>query len=420
MKKLMMVAAAFSALVASAEITITGVTARQRWPWNSLVDVDFTVNGKVGEAYAIDISATAAGGEKKLCATTFLTEPIARSGVKTRMVWDLGADYPNFKADDLKVTVAATPFSDKMPLYLVVDISSGKDSASYPVRYTTTAPVHTPGAEDPCKTTELWFKRVKAGTNHMGGTGGYAEHVCTLTNDFYLGVFELTQAQAMNIVGEYCSYFTNGQDRLTRPCDTILYTKVWNNLKWPDIKDITADCISTRLKNRTGGLRFCLPTEWQWEYACRAGTNMADERYPGMQCRNNENSMPSKDYEWYSNQNMWSAEYGTSYVDACAPNPWGFYGMIGNVWEWCANLDSQSLVIAGGTLVEPEGRAASSVSSDNQRRRVLRGGCWRSSYDYSRCCTRTQLDYWNTAAAGYGKYTSGVRLCLTVGKETVE
>ena len=127
MKKLILTAAACAAIVAEA-LTVTDVTARQRWPWNNLVDVDFTINGVSGEAYYIDISATAAGGEKKLCATSFTTEPIAATG-RNRIVWDLGTDYPNFKADDLSVTVTATPFSDSTPLYLVVDISGGTAAA---------------------------------------------------------------------------------------------------------------------------------------------------------------------------------------------------------------------------------------------------------------------------------------------------
>lgn len=63
MKKLMMFAAVCSALAASAAITITDVSARQRWPWNGLVDVDFTIAGAAaGEAFAIDIDATADKG----------------------------------------------------------------------------------------------------------------------------------------------------------------------------------------------------------------------------------------------------------------------------------------------------------------------------------------------------------------------
>ena len=409
MKKLMMVAAAFSALVASAEITITGVTARQRWPWNNLVDVDFTIGGVAqGSAYYVDISATAAGGDKKLCATTFVTEPIASVG-KNRIVWNLGADYPNFKADDLRVTVTVTPFSDATPLYCVVDMSSGLEATSWPVRYTTTAPVHTAGVEDPCKTTELWFKRVKAGTMGLGtGTGAFT---CVLTNDFYLGVFTLTQFQSKwlnmtssNMRDQGCA-FTNATCRMTRPADSLKYAAIRGNYfdSSNAATEIPNGGVLKKLNDRTG-LVFDMPTEWQWEYACRAGSD--SEVYEGAEFRHSGNSKPTSDYEWYSEQGMWDARYGTSYVDEYSPNPWGFYGMLGNVREICRNY--KQTITAGERLVEPQGDASSA------RRQRGRGGSWYENQDN---CTATQVnvvDPWNSTF-----YYWGVRLCLTI-KKTAE
>ena len=405
MKKLMMIAAAFSALVASAEITITGVTARQRWPWNSLVDVDFTIGGTAGEAYAIDISATAAGGDKKLCATTFVTEPIASVG-KNRIVWNLGADYPNFKADDLRVTVTATPFSDATSVYLVVDMSAGTDAQSWPVRYTTAAPAHTAGVEDACKTTELWLKRVKAGTMGLGtGTGAFT---CVLTNDFYLGVFTLTQFQSkwlgmnsQNMRDQGCA-FTNATCRMTRPADSLKYAAIRNN--YYDSSNASTEIpnggVLKKLNDRTG-LVFDMPTEWQWEYACRAGSS--DTVYEGAEFRHSGNSNPTSDYEWYGEKEMWDARYGTSYVDAYPPNPWGFYGMLGNVREICRNY--KQTITQGETLVEPQGDASSA------RRQRARGGSWN---DASNKCTATQVntvDPWENTL-----FYWGVRLCLTIKK----
>ncbi len=141
---------ALLATSAVADPAITDVSARQRWPWNNLVDIDFTISGAAaGEVFFVDISATAENGARTLYAKSFTTEPIAQNG-GNRVVWDFGADYPDTKVDDLLITVTATPFSDTTPLYLVVDISAGKNATSWPVRYTTTPPVHTPGVEDPC------------------------------------------------------------------------------------------------------------------------------------------------------------------------------------------------------------------------------------------------------------------------------
>ena len=418
MKKIVMLAAAFSAFVASAEITITGVTARQRWPWNNLVDIDFVIGGAAeGEAYYIDVSGTYDNGNRSLFAKTFATEPIAATG-KNRVVWNLGADYPEFKADDLVISVTATPFSDATPVYLVVDLSGGASAASWPVRYTTKAPVHTAGQNDPCKTTELWLKRVKAGTFTAGGgthDTWYRSHTCTLTQDFYLGVFELTQAQVSLIKsGNFqitnttyykrnYSLFTNETYAATRPVDSFRLDEVRgsNYSSWPSTKTITDDCVCKRLRDRTG-LAFDLPTEWQWEYACRAGTT--GEQYPNAEYRCNANSQPPAEYEWYSEQQMWGEDYGTSYVDRYAPNPWGFYGMLGNVSEWCINT-YQSGITAGSNWTDPTG-------SGNNAQRILRGGHWGQETPY--CHTGAAFDNANYGNGQSARFYHGARICLTI------
>ena len=421
MKKLILTAAACAAIVAEA-LTVTDVTARQRWPWNNLVDVDFTINGVSGEAYYIDISATAAGGEKKLCATSFETEPIAATG-RNRVVWNLGADYPNFKADDLRVTVTATPFSDSTPLYLVVDISGGTAAAKWPVRYTTAAPVHTAGVADPCKTTELWLKRVKAGSGTDGnGNGGaysnegyYKAHGYILTNDYYLGVFALTQAQCMNICDATYSKFTNETYRATRPVDSV-HPK-WLRRPYFDSSEPDAELTSSsvqggfimyNLRDKTG-MKFDLPTEWQWVHACKAGGTDIHYGATTSDIRYADNSSPADGDANYStaNQGDWPAEYGTSYVDAYAPNPWGFYGMLGNVWECCLNKNSKGSIEKDVTYTDPMG------PSGNDRMRARRGGAWNATW-------ATSVSYYYFAqdpdTASNVDWKSGARICLTIGK----
>ena len=397
-------------------VEITEVSARQRWPWNNLVDIDFTIVGAAGEAYAIDVTATAAGGEKRLCATSFATEPIATSGTN-RIVWDLGTDYPNFKADDLAITVTATPFSAAASVYLVVDVSGGTAAAKWPVRYTTAAPVHTPGVADPCKTTELWLKRVKAGTGTDGsGTGGgnagsgyYAEHTYILTNDYYIGVFSLTQAQCMNIWGNYESLFTNEAYRATRPVDSIdpkyLRAPYFDSAN-PDVP--LQACIMKNLRDRTG-LKFDLPTEWQWAYACMAGESGG--RYTGATdntIRHSGNSQPPATYEFYGTQGMWSADYGTSYVDAYLPNPWGIYGMLGNVWEAC--LNRQQTIAQGGTYTDPMGNGGGTALEQRTRRR--RGSCWTDKKTAAQSYITSIRDAWSY----HPEWTWGARICLTIGR----
>ena len=115
MKKLLVFSAVSAAIaLTEAAVTVTGVNALQRWPWNGLVDVDFTIAGAgAGDVFTIDLSAEYAGGDKKIAAYTYTTEPIAGNG-SHRITWNMGKDYPEFRAEDLCVSVTATPFSDKI------------------------------------------------------------------------------------------------------------------------------------------------------------------------------------------------------------------------------------------------------------------------------------------------------------------
>ena len=424
MKKLAFFASAALATAGLfAEVTITGVTARQRWPWNSLVDVDFNVDGAAeGETFRIDISGTTVTpkGTATLNAKTFTTEPIAKAGAN-RVVWDFGADYPDTKVNDLLVTVMATPYSDSTSVYLVIDISGGKDATKWPVRYTTTDPVHTAGVEDPCKTTEIWLKRVKAGQITMGyGDGNLTgvpyyppSYTCILTNDYYLGIFPVTQAQSYNMTGSYNSNFTNGLYRATRPVDSMnghtLQDPLFdaNNIA-ASVKGFNEDTVLGRLRIRTG-LCILLPTQWQWEYACRAGT-ASGARYPNCGYRNSGNSIPPDSYEWKDSQRMWSADYGTSYVDAYEPNAWGFYSMIGNVWEICLNREKNPN--KGDVVYDPLGGGGNINTSPNNewvRKRAMKGGSWNKGSTYCAFYTYTAEDPNNPFNWEYG-----FRLCLPV------
>ena len=407
------IAALALATASASALTVTDVAARQRWPWNSLVDVDFTIGGAgAGDAFAIDITATCDGGTKTLRAKTFASEPIGKTG-SNRLVWNFGADYPDFKAEDLQVTVTATPFSDSTPVYLVVDLSAGANAESYAVRYTTTAPEHTAGVADPCKTSELWLKRVKAGTIAMGsgGTSARAVHTCTLTSDFYLGIFSITQAQWENVgydPGTFVSVFTNAAYRATRPADSLKYNWLYSHYSWPDSDVLSADCFLKRLRDRTG-LNFNLPTEWQWEYACRAGST--DARYPDAQyrCSSTTSTTPPADYEYSDERGMWGPEYGTSYVDEYPANPWGFYGMLGNVWEWCANLNPDPAIAANDSVVDPLGNSPAGLSAANARKRITKGGCWSQARTYSCAYSFRTQDSWNSTLEAFG-----ARVCLTI------
>jgi len=396
-----------------ADVTVSNVTVQVRWPFNRLVDIDFNLEGEEDEDLLVGVTATVPGAKGTLSAKTFSTEPVMRPGGKKRIVWDFGADYPGMKATGMKAAVSAKPLSAAdTPLYLVVDVSAGADALCWPVRYKVEDPAHTVGVEDPCKTTEIWLKRVRAGTAKMGRDKGgaryYPEHTCVLTNDYYLGIFPVTQKQCYYLMGDYMSKFTNEQFRATRPADSLLggqYPRFNSATPRKSIAAFSNVCTLGRLRIRTG-LGFTVPTEWQWEYACRAGEEdvMDDNAF-----RHAGNSKPPDDYEWKDELGMWDARYGTSYVDQYPPNAWGFYGMRGNIWELCLNLKMSNAAFTNDVaLVDPLGPPG---GDDKTRVRPARGGSWT---DEKAICTPESTDMRDPWKPGPMNWHYGFRLCLPV------
>ena len=398
MKKIIHLSIIFFAL-ASGAVDVTGVSARQRWPWNGLVDVDFTVSGAEsdgwgGPRFHIDVTAIYNGG-KTAYARTFATEPVATVGVN-RVTWNFGVDYPETAASNLTVSVTATPFGKAEAIYMVIDLSGGPSATSYPVRYTTIPPVVHPGIDgtnDPCKTTEMWLRRIPAGTTVQGhgDTGsatdyrGYlVERLVCLTNDYYMAIFETTQQQWYQVYGQWPSSFSNAEHRATRPVETLYrIPKDYpdngcirgnasnNSYKWPESRDVDSSSFMGKLRSKTGfTTQIDLPTEAQWEHAFRANTS-------------GESYTNSTDYSALGRCGGSSVSYlstpdqgGTMYVGSYPPNPWGLYDMFGNVLERCLDgwLGNPGDVKYGKEQTDPTGPATSSLAHENNR--VARGGSW--------------------------------------------
>ena len=163
-------------------------------------------------------------------------------------------------------------------------------------------------------------------------------HPVTLTKGFWLGKYEITQTQWESVMGENHSRF-KGADR---PAD---------NLSWEDCQRFVNKV------NAVFGGRARMPTEAEWEYACRAGS---DAPVSG--------NGQLGDMAWYD-ANSGSQ---THVVGKNQANHWGFYDMHGNVLEWCSDWFSKP----EGLAIDPKGPASGAF-------KVLRGGCW---FFYERDC----------------------------------
>ena len=216
--------------------------------------------------------------------------------------------------------------------------------------------------------------KVEGGSFNMGATPEMEDpfdwekpvHRVTLTKNYYIGKYEVTQALWQAVMGSNPSGFKG--DNL--PVE---------NVSWNDCQDFISKL------NAMTGKRFRLPTEAEWEYAARGAKKSRGYQYSGSNTLGN--------VAWYDG----NSGFKTHAVGTKQPNELGIYDMTGNVWEWCQDwYDSYSS--------SPQTNPTGAVSGSS---RVYRGGCW---YNSARIC-RSSVRYGNTP--GGRDYFIGLRLVLS-------
>ena len=245
------------------------------------------------------------------------------------------------------------------PLYYVIDLSAGPNASKYPVTRLNGAV----SWSDTYKTSKLVLRRIEAGSFTMGSSSGEVghdpdetQHSVTISKPFYIGVFEVTQKQWELVMGTKPSYFSNASYYATRPVERVPYNMIRGSSSFMG-----------KIRAKTG-LSFDLPTEAQWEYACRAGTTTALNSGKNLASTSQDANMAEVGRYWYNGGSSYSSSCattaGTAAVGSYKPNGWGLYDMHGNVWEWCLDLNGS---YSTSPVTDPMG--AMSGSS-----RILRGG----------------------------------------------
>lgn len=411
-KKLLVMLVLSLAGAAFADATVTLTKAQPRYPWNGLVDFTYTISGRTGSDLDYIVRFSLGG----VVCSNFVGQawcdlPVV-DGTHT-VTWDAKADGWNSAAKDVTATVDLVydPVTEAEANYLIVDISAGKDAAEYPVRYVRGDYQTSQFLRDEYKTTKIVLKKVPRGEFKMG-TGNTATgttwHPVRLTKDFWLGVFEVTQRQYTLVVGSNPSGMTSATSAYFMP-ERVNMRPV-ERLVWNTITDETGflGLLSAKAKCRGAAVTaFTLPTEAQWEYACRAG---CESKYNwGMDANTG-----IRDRAWVGDNSDQTHEVGRR-----APNNWGFYDMAGNVAEYCQDWEADYGLKPDSPVVE------NPTGPDSGTYKIVRGGSYYNFFtDQGSSGNRTQpgnkvtADIDINANKGHwgGAWVNslGMRICATI------
>lgn len=443
MKRILFLSCVLATLsLTAAEIRRTVV--RQQWPWSRLVQVEYELAG-VTDPVDVVFAVTADGVE----IPSGTVQPLVRGrhvcltkgGAYTASFdpVDLGLGTGKIKNLKVSVTAVAADSTGAEVLYKIVNLESPYDvtdvtraellNGDYGAvetdfgkigeGFTTSAKnlvIWTGVTNNPAyKTTHLVMRKIPAKdvTYTISGSS-----TVTFTNDYYMGVFEVTQTQFKKVIGGFpdgSAHETNALYSAMRPADKIYYSSYMRGTSkgktWPTgghetgHTNVDSNNFVSRLQQRTG-LCFDLPTEARWDFAARGGTgaylysgkDTTDENArPLMRAASINNAGGTGD----ANRNC-DLTTGPNIVGSYAPNAYGLYDVLGNVWELCLDYYDANFVPSG---IDPVG-----PSTVNLLKRVLRGGAHNSTRMSCRSCYhsygRSSLD-----EGSYGKNV-GYRLCL--------
>jgi formylglycine-generating enzyme required for sulfatase activity len=189
------------------------------------------------------------------------------------------------------------------------------------------------------------------------------QHQVTISKDYYLGATEVTQGQYEKVMGTNPSYFLGNEIKETSTNNPV------EQVSWEDAVEFCKK-LSDLPEEKKAGRVYRLPTEAEWEYACRAGSKTAYSF--------GESSKSLGDYAWFDgNRNNQTHPVGEKKANA-----WGIYDMHGNVWEWCSDRYGDY----------PKGAVSDPVEQLEGSDRVVRGGGWGDGAALCRSALRAGAD----------------------------
>ena len=445
MKKSIALACAAAATAAFATVpNVTNVKMSQgRTP---LVTITYTLDGPA--VVTVDVQTNrgdntwaSIGGENLTSVSGDVNKQVG-AGNRT-ITWSAGEDWPKhaFSGND-KIKAVVTAWAlDATPDYMAASL----ENASTVFYYASADTVPGGVTNDMYKTTWLLMRRIPAqgklwrmgispidgaAHNWTNGTARCKPQLVQLSQDYYIGVYPVTQGQFDMIRAQYPAikypYWNatdknkapegdNAGDKKPKPYARFDYIR---NGTWPGSHDVTATDADLYGFRQFTGIEFDLPTEAQWEFACRAGTDTSV--YTGKEwTEENVNEVA------FTKSNSGETPHLQD-VGQKPPNGFGLYDMIGNIWEICLDWycdfyhcgpdsgthdHAATSLPAGlaydGVVVDPVGPAiAWDHDPQNKYRypRVVKGGCYGDGWQWSGAQTRSTAsgqDGWMPLWQGY-------------------
>ena len=292
--------------------------------------------------------------------------------------WFAQKSWPGHQIDSDTVTVRINAWSRSSPPdYMVVDLETPND-----VRYYTSTNALPDGGltNRAYASSRLVMKYVEAKgvtytmgspSNARGYSASHAEHSATLSDNYYIGIYTITQGQWKRIIGWYPASKYSPSDAATRDFYPVQYaayneirevapendnTLVSDTSDAKGEKDVVGDGAYAypaapapvswlgQLSNHAG-IAFDLPSECEWEYACRAG-NYGAKWGDGTAIKNTDVDENLDKIGFYTS----NSGRVINQVGLLEPNSWGIYDMHGNVWEWCLDFFQGNISSLNGSV----------------------------------------------------------------------
>ena len=394
-------AASFAAATASATVPAITTATMSQSQSSRLVTINYTLadapavitlevqTNATLNASADDPGWTSIGGEAVCNAQGDVWKQVAAGN--HAITWRPDLSWPDHIIEDGGARAIVSAWAlDNTPDYMVVDISSAAQPNTqtyYP------AADFLPGGlleNHDYRTTKIVMRKIMAKDVEwtMGSTPSESQrnsareatHPVKLDQNYYIGVFEVTQDQWALIKGSSPAKFVNAAYRAMRPVEYVSYNGIRhssdnsdNSAYYYPAAPNSASFLG-QLRTKTG-IDFDLPSEAQWEFAARAG-NGSTKWGDGTAILNTDEDANLTLHGRYGkngglvngtgnpNANTAGAENGTAIVGSYAPNAWGLYDMSGNVWELCLDWHKTDNSSWNGAVA---------TTSDNGKR-IMRGG----------------------------------------------